>query len=183
MPYSPTRPPRRRDKDRRLLVQPNSTPIGNARIKKTLHPDQPSNQERGRPMPNRDLVVIGASAGGIGALQQLCAALPSHLNAAVLIVVPTSASSSNLLPNVLRGAGCLSAMSPVDGDLIKKGNIYVAPPDYHLIVDGHHLRLIRGPRENHYRPAIDPTFRSAALCYGPRVIAVVLSGSLDDGTA
>src|SRR5215469_12571390 len=182
MPYSPTRPPRRRDKDRRLLVQPNSTPIGNARIKKTLHPDQPSNQERGRPMPNRDLVVIGASAGGIGALQQLCAALPSDLNAAVLVVVHTAASSSNLLPPVLRRAGCLNAITPDDGSTLEKGKIYVAPPDRHLVVEDHSLRLVHGPRENHNRPAIDPTFRSAALAYGPRVIGVVLTGSLDDGT-
>jgi two-component system chemotaxis response regulator CheB len=133
-------------------------------------------------MANRDLVVIGASAGGIGALQTLCASLPFDLNAAVLVVVHTTPSSSNLLPQVLRGAGCLNAVGASDGDLIKKGNIYVAPPDRHLIVDRHHLRLVRGPRENHHRPAIDPTFRSAALAYGPRVIGVVLSGSLDDGT-
>jgi two-component system chemotaxis response regulator CheB len=87
-----------------------------------------------------------------------------------------------MLPNVLRVAGCLTAITPVDGDPIKKGAIYVAPPDYHLIVDRHHLRLLRGPRENRHRPAIDPTFRSAALAYGPRVIGVVLSGALDDGT-
>ena len=133
-------------------------------------------------MPNRDLVVIGASAGGIGALQQLCAALPSDLNAAVLVVVHTAASSSNLLPPVLRRAGCLNAITPDDGSTLEKGKIYVAPPDRHLVVEDHSLRLVHGPRENHNRPAIDPTFRSAALAYGPRVIGVVLTGSLDDGT-
>jgi two-component system chemotaxis response regulator CheB len=133
-------------------------------------------------MPNRDLVVIGASAGGIGALQQLCAALPSELNAAVLVVVHTEASSSNLLPRVLHRAGCLNAVNPSDGEEIRNGTIYVAPPDRHMVVEGHHLRLVRGPRENHHRPAIDPTFRSAALAYGPRVVGVVLTGCLDDGT-
>ena len=133
-------------------------------------------------MPNRDLVVIGASAGGIGALQQLCAALSSDLNAAVLVVVHTAASSSNLLPPVLRRAGCLNAITPDDGGTLEKGNIYVAPPERHMVVEDHSLRLVHGPRENHNRPAIDPTFRSAALAYGPRVIGVVLTGSLDDGT-
>ncbi|HEX8893026.1 MAG TPA: chemotaxis protein CheB, partial [Terriglobales bacterium] len=133
-------------------------------------------------MPNRDLVVIGASAGGIGALRQLCAALPSELNAAVLVVLHTAASSSNLLPRVLHRIGCLNAITPDDGETLKKGTIYVAPADRHMVVEANHLRLVRGPRENHNRPAIDPTFRSAALAYGPRVIGVVLTGSLDDGT-
>ena len=140
----------------------------------------PTKEEVG--LPNRDLVVIGASAGGIGALQQLCAALSSDLNAAVLVVVHTAASSSNLLPPVLRRAGCLNAITPDDGGTLEKGNIYVAPPERHMVVEDHSLRLVHGPRENHNRPAIDPTFRSAALAYGPRVIGVVLTGSLDDGT-
>lgn len=133
-------------------------------------------------MPNRDLVVIGASAGGIGALRQLCAALSRDLKAAVLVVVHTPASSAPLLPRVLRRAGCLNVVSPSDGEEIQKGIIYVAPPDRHMVVEGHHVWLVRGPRENHHRPAIDPTFRSAALAHGPRVIGVVLTGCLDDGT-
>jgi two-component system chemotaxis response regulator CheB len=131
-------------------------------------------------MPNRDLVVIGASAGGIGALRQLCPALPSELNAAVLVVVHTVASSSNLLPRVLHRAGCLNAITPDDGETLKKGTIYVAPADRHMVVEANRLRLVRGPHENHNRPAIDPTFRSAALAHGPRVIGVVFTGSLDD---
>jgi two-component system chemotaxis response regulator CheB len=133
-------------------------------------------------MPNRDLVVIGASAGGVEALQQICAALPSDPDAAVLIVLHTSSSSANLLPRILRRAGCAYAGTPVDGEVLEKNKIYIAPPDRHMVVEDHSLRLIRGPRENHHRPAIDPTFRSAALAYGPRVIGVVLTGSLDDGT-
>jgi len=133
-------------------------------------------------MPNRDLVVIGASAGGVEALQQLCTALPRDLDAALLIVMHTSSSSSNLMPRILRRAGCLYAATPVDGETIQKGKILIAPPDRHMVVEDHRIRLIRGPRENHHRPAIDPTFRSAALSYGPRVIGIVLTGSLDDGT-
>jgi two-component system chemotaxis response regulator CheB len=98
-------------------------------------------------MPNRDLVVIGASAGGIWALQQLCGALPEDLNAVMLAVVHTAASSSSLLSRVLRRAGCLNAVSPSDGEEIKKGTVYVEPPDRHMIVEGHHLMLVRGSRE------------------------------------
>jgi two-component system chemotaxis response regulator CheB len=131
---------------------------------------------------NRDLVVIGASAGGIEALQHICTALPADLNAAVLIVLHTAPTSFGLLPRILRRAGCVSAESPIDGELIEKGNIYVAPPDHHMIVEGRRIRLVRGPRENRHRPAVDPMFRSAALAYGNRVIGVILSGALDDGT-
>ncbi len=134
-------------------------------------------------MPNRDLVVIGASAGGVEALQQLCAGLPPDLKAAVLVVLHTSMNSGGLLPQILNRAGRLHASSPDDFGRIERGKIYVAPPDFHMIVEDGHLRLVRGPRENRHRPAIDPTFRSAAMSYGPRVIGIVLTGSLDDGTS
>ena len=134
-------------------------------------------------VPNRDLIVIGASAGGIEALRQLCAGLPADLNAAVLVVLHTAPNAGGLLPRVLTRAGPLLAAHPLDGDEIQKGRIYVAPPDLHMIVEDGVLRTIQGPRENHHRPAIDPTFRSAALSRGNRVIGVVLTGLLDDGTS
>lgn len=134
-------------------------------------------------MPNRDLIVVGASAGGIEALQRVCAALPSNLNAAVLVVMHLSASANGMLPTLLSRAGPLAAGHPEDGERIEKGRIYVAPPDFHMIVETGRLRVVHGPRENHSRPAIDPTFRSAAVSYGRRVIGVVLTGLLDDGTA
>jgi two-component system, chemotaxis family, protein-glutamate methylesterase/glutaminase len=132
---------------------------------------------------NRDLVVIGASAGGIEALQQLCAGLPADLNAAVLVVMHTSNHSGGLLPKVLSRAGPLPATHPEDGELLQNGHVYVAPGDLHMLAEPGMLRVVRGPRENRHRPAIDPTFRSAAVAYGRRVIGVVLTGMLDDGTA
>lgn len=134
-------------------------------------------------MLNRDLVVIGASAGGIEALQQICRQLPADLNASVLVVVHMSANSGGTLPRILSRAGALPAVCPADGETIAKGRIYVAPPDRHMIMDGETIRVIKGPRENRHRPAIDPTLRSAARSYGRRTIAVVLTGSLDDGTS
>ncbi len=134
-------------------------------------------------MANRNVVVIGASAGGIEALQQLCARLPADLKAAVMVVLHTSPHANGLLPRLLNRAGPLPATNPKDGEAIRPGRIYVAPPDLHMIVDDGRLRVIRGPRENHNRPAIDPTFRSAALAHGRRVIGVVLTGLLDDGTS
>lgn len=134
-------------------------------------------------MPNRELVVIGGSAGGIEAVQQLCAGLPPDLNAAILIIMHVSSASDGLLPRLLSRVGRISAIHPKDGEVIQKGRIYVAPPDFHMIVDAGRLRIVRGPRENHNRPAIDPTFRSAAVAYGRRVIGVILTGLLDDGTA
>jgi two-component system chemotaxis response regulator CheB len=134
-------------------------------------------------LPNRDLIVIGASAGGIEALQQVFANLSPNLNAATLVVLHTSPNSGGLLPRVLARSGGLPAIHPDNGEPIEKGKIYVAPPDYQMLVEDGTLRIIRGPRENHHRPAIDPTFRSAALSYGRRMIGVVLSGLMDDGTS
>jgi two-component system, chemotaxis family, protein-glutamate methylesterase/glutaminase len=132
---------------------------------------------------HRDLVVIGASAGGIEALQQVLSRLPSDLDAAVLIVLHTSSHSGGLLARVLSRASKLPVVHPADGTLIERGRVYVAPPNFHMIVEGNLLRVIQGPRENLHRPAIDPLFRSAAASYGRRVIGVVLTGALDDGTA
>ncbi len=134
-------------------------------------------------MANRDLIVIGGSAGGIEALRQLCAGLPANLNASVLIVLHTGSNAGELLPNVLTRSGPLPARHPVDGEAIKKHQIYIAPPDFHMIVERGRIRLVQGARENHNRPAIDPTFRSAAQAFGRRVIGVVLTGLLDDGTS
>ena len=133
-------------------------------------------------MAHRDLIVIGASAGGIEALRLLLAAFPSRLDAAVLVVLHTSGRPGTL-PQVLARAGPLPVRHPQDGERIRKGHVYVAPPDMHLLVEDHHLRVLQGPRENLHRPAIDPLFRSAAVAAGRRVIGVILTGLLDDGTS
>jgi len=130
----------------------------------------------------RDIVVIGASAGGFDALRELLAALPFGLGAAVLIVLHTSPDSPGNTADILERVGRLPVVHPQDGDDIVHGCVMVAPPDQHLIVDGSRVRLLRGPKENGVRPAVDPLFRSAVRSYGPRVVGVLLSGALDDGT-
>ena len=130
----------------------------------------------------RDLVVIGASAGAVPVLLELATQLPAGFPAAVLVVLHVGAHHS-VLPELLKGCGALHARHAVDGQALQPGTIEVAPPDLHLLVEGSRIRLQYGPKENHARPAIDPLFRSAALARGPRVIGVLLSGRLDDGTA
>lgn len=132
---------------------------------------------------HRDRIVIGASAGGVEALQQLLSRLPPDLKAAVLIVLHTSVRSCSLLPAIFARAGQLPTSHPKDEARIRDGHIYIAPPNFHMLVEGERIRLVGGPRENLHRPAIDPLFRSAALAAGPRVIGVVLTGLLDDGTS
>lgn len=132
-------------------------------------------------LPGRDIVVVAASAGGIEPLRSLLAALPADLPAAVLVVVHISPRSGTALPGILDRAGPLRAAHAVDGEQLLPGRVYVAPPDHHLLVRGDRVRATRGPRHNFYRPAADPLFMSAALEGGPRTLAVVLSGTLDDG--
>ncbi len=134
-------------------------------------------------MGQRDIIVIGGSAGSIEALKTLVAALPSTFSAALFVVVHMSAESPGLLPEILDRASQLPVVPAEDRAPIRSGHIYVAPPDHHLLVEPGWMRLTHGPKENHFRPAIDPLFRSAAYAFGPQVIGVVLSGLLDDGTA
>ncbi|HZU34306.1 MAG TPA: chemotaxis protein CheB [Gemmataceae bacterium] len=130
-----------------------------------------------------DIIVIGASAGGVEVLAQIVRDLPAGLPASLFIVCHFPAGSRSVLPEILSRSGPLLAVHARDGDPIYPSQIYVAPPDRHLLVEHGHVRVEHGPRENSHRPAIDPLFRSAARVYGPRVIGVVLSGALYDGVA
>jgi two-component system chemotaxis response regulator CheB len=129
-----------------------------------------------------DIVVIGASAGGLDAVTNVVRTLPSNLNAAVFIVIHTSPEGPGLLPDILGRLGTLPVTAAQDRERIVPGHIYVAPLDFHLLLGDGRVRLSHGPREHRFRPAVDPLFRSAAEHYGARVIGVVLSGSLADGT-
>ena len=133
-------------------------------------------------MLNHDIIVIGSSAGGIKALSTIITNLPRELRAAVFIVQHIAPNSPSFLPKIFADVGSLPAIHPADGQNIENGKIYIAPPDYHLLLDDGHMRVVRGPQENRFRPSIDALFRSAARSYGPRVLGVVLTGYLDDGT-
>jgi two-component system, chemotaxis family, protein-glutamate methylesterase/glutaminase len=130
----------------------------------------------------RDIIVVGASAGGVEAFRRLAADLPAEFPAAVLAVLHIG-SHHSILPDLLAAAGPNTSAHARDGERLRHGHIAVAPPDHHLLISDGAVRLTRGPKEHHTRPAIDCLFRSAALGHGPRVIGVVLTGRLDDGTA
>jgi len=134
-----------------------------------------------RPSATRDIVVTGASGGGLEALRTLVRGLEPGFPAAVFVVLHIGATS--YLADILDRAGPLSVVRAQSGQLIERGKVYVAVPGCHLLLHGDHVLLRRGPREHRARPAIDPLFRSAAASFGGRVIGVVLSGSLADGTA
>jgi two-component system chemotaxis response regulator CheB len=131
----------------------------------------------------RQLVVVGASAGGVEALVRLTSLLPRTLQATVCIVVHFPPRSQSRLPDILGRRTALSVAHASDGERITRGTIRIAPPDHHLVVDDGHLRLSSGPQENRHRPAIDVLFRSAAASYGDRVSGVLLSGGPGDGVA
>ena len=128
------------------------------------------------------VIVIGASAGGVEALLTIVAGLAPSLAAPVLVVLHIGAHRS-YLPQLLSARGPNPAVFAQDGASPEPGIIYVAPPDYHLLLQNGALRIVRGPKEHHARPAINPLFRSAALDLGPRVVGVILTGMLDDGSA
>jgi two-component system, chemotaxis family, protein-glutamate methylesterase/glutaminase len=130
----------------------------------------------------RDLIVVGASAGGVEPLVTLARTLPANLPAAVFVVLHIPPQGRSVLASILDRAGPLHAAPAEDGEPIEHGRIYVAPPDCHLSLDDV-VHVLKGPRENRNRPSVDVLFRSAAQSHGTRVIGVVLSGTLDDGTA
>ena len=138
--------------------------------------------QRGYPMADPHVVVVGASLGGVGALLRIASLLPAQFPAIIAVTLHIGAQPS-ILPELLSRRGPNRAVHPRDGDRPEPGKIYVAPPDHHLLLEPQGIHLARGPRENHVRPAIDPMFRSAAIGWGSRVIGVVLTGELDDGTA
>ena len=134
-------------------------------------------------MGARDVVVIGASGGGVEALIRLVPTLPRDLPAAVFVVVHMSAATPSVLPRILGRNGAMPASHAVDGEPVRPGHIFVAPPGRRLMLLPDKVGVNTGPRENMHRPAIDVLFRSAASVYGSRVVGVILTGSLDDGTA
>lgn len=135
------------------------------------------------PNADHDIIVVGGSAGAIEALKDLLSRLPGHLPASIFVTIHLTADSPVLLPSILSRSAALPACSPKDHEKIERGAIYVAPPDHDLLIADGRIRLSHGPRENRHRPAIDSMFRSAARVYGPRVIGVILSGELDDGSS
>jgi two-component system chemotaxis response regulator CheB len=134
-------------------------------------------------MMKRNIVVIGGSSGSFEVFKTIANRLPRDLDAAIFIVWHMSPNVRGILPAVLNRYGPIEAKEAGDGEKIERGKIYVARPDHHLLIENSHIRVTRGPKENRFRPAIDPLFRSAAYTYGPRVIGIVLSGDLDDGTS
>jgi two-component system, chemotaxis family, protein-glutamate methylesterase/glutaminase len=130
------------------------------------------------------VIVVGTSAGGVEALKALFSGLPADLDAIVLVVLHIAPTSPGYLPVAFGKAGPLPCVHPKQGQRLEKGHIYLAPPDHHMLVEARGtIRLSRGPKENRSRPAVDPLFRSAALAFGAKVIGVILTGNLDDGTA
>lgn len=138
------------------------------------------------PISASDLVVVGASTGGVDALRMLVAGLPSGFPAAVLIVMHIGAQES-ILPSILASTSILPVRQARHGDLVETGRILLAPPDQHMTLAQHgdecRVVLTRTAKEHYTRPAIDPLFRSAAATFGQRAIGVILTGALDDGTA
>ena len=134
-------------------------------------------------MPHRDILAIGTSAGGFEALRFLARELPADFPACILVVIHLSAEFNSGLDGILSQAGRLPASFATDGEPARPGHLFIAPPKCHLLLDGNRLRLGRGPRENNARPAIDPLFRSVALCCGPRAVGAVLTGTLGDGAS
>jgi two-component system chemotaxis response regulator CheB len=126
------------------------------------------------------ILVIGASAGGLPALQQILRGLPSEFPVIVCAVVHIPAWRESLLPSVLTTNG-RRAIEPVNHEELVAGTVYIAPPDHHLMVERGQAIVWHGPKENSHRPAVNALFRSAAVAYREGVVGIVLSGALEDG--
>src|SRR5438270_7633190 len=138
----------------------------------------------GANVPSQRIVVIGGSAGAVEALLDIVGDFPADFPAPIFITIHIPAAAPSILPELLTRRGRLQAKHAEDGERYRAGIIYIAPPDRHLLIEPNgKLLVVRGPRENRHRPAVDPLFRSAAVAAGQNVIAVILSGALDDGTA
>lgn len=129
-------------------------------------------------MINPFVIVIGSSAGGVTALQELIAGIPSGFQVPIFIVQHVAADSKSYLPEILIKISPLPACHPNDGQQIQPGNIYIAPPDHHMLIEKGHIVVKQGPKENRFRPSIDALFRSAAYHFGANVIGVILTGRL-----
>jgi hypothetical protein len=132
-------------------------------------------------MGKRNIVVIGASAGGVRALVELFSALPDDFRGSVFVALHVARSRPSLLPEIIGRVASLRAIHPTDREPIQEGVIYVSPPDRHLLVELGSVRVVHGPKENFFRPSINALFRSAAVAYGPHVVGVILTGALSDG--
>ncbi|WP_245652275.1 chemotaxis protein CheB [Rufibacter tibetensis] len=143
-------------------------------------PDKAKSSKR---KTKRDIVVIGSSAGGVTALLEFAKSLPADFPAPIFVVQHVAPHTHSILPDLISRVSPLKAKYPVNGEKYKPGFIYMAPPDHHLLVEGDKVLVTKGPKENKFRPSIDALFRSAAYVHGPRVIGVVLTGYLDDGTS
>ena len=126
---------------------------------------------------------MGGSSGSFEAFKTIAAGLPKDLDASIFIVWHMSPDVRGILSQVLNRLGPLTATEAIDGEKIETNHIYVARADHHLLLENSHVRVTRGPKENRFRPAVDPLFRSAAYAYGTRVIGIITSGALDDGTS
>jgi len=131
----------------------------------------------------RDVIVIGTSAGGVEALQGLFRGIPGDLPAAILVVLHIPSHSPSRLGEILGRVSKLPVKIGEDGEMLARGQVYVASADRHLLIEGEKIRVTRGPTENRHRPAVDTLFRSAAYSCGQRVIGIVLTGMLDDGSS
>jgi len=134
-------------------------------------------------MNKKNIIVIGASAGGLEALKRLFSGISKAIDASIFIVWHMPSDVIGMVPRILGKLTPMVVANAIDNEPITLGRVYVAPPDRHLMIESGRVRVIRGPKENRFRPAIDPLFRSAAYAFGSRVIGIILSGALDDGAA
>ncbi len=134
-------------------------------------------------MPGCDIIVIGGSTGALEGLRVMAAGLPAGLEASLFVAIHTTPDARGFLDDILSRTGPLPAAYAADGDAIEPGRFYLAPPDRHLLIARGRVQVRRGPRENGFRPAVNPLFRTAAGVYGARVAGVLLSGARDDGVA